>query len=201
MVMVMADQSSGLLNAGRSLYLVSVVLLNRASDSRFLRIVVSACLQGAPAVAAHDDFHHGSRFRSGADLYSLTHAIHCHLHHRPRPGFCRHFFRHRQSHRQPFATSITAAAVAAAFDAFVAIDDFVAIVAAVRKCTASSATVSHRQPLNALQRAIIAPCSERSLRPAASDQCALQRAINAPAGAAAPAALRAVGRHVSVPRR
>ena len=47
-----------LLNAGRSLYLVSVVLLNRASDSRFLRIVVSTCLQGAPAVGAHDDFQH-----------------------------------------------------------------------------------------------------------------------------------------------
>ena len=95
------------------------------------RIVVSACLQGAPAVAAHDDFHHGSRFRSGADLYSLKHAIHCHLHHRPRPSFCRHFSRHRQGHRQPLATSIAGAAVAAAFDIFVAIDAFSAFVAIV----------------------------------------------------------------------
>ena len=108
------------------------------------RIVVSACLQGAPAVYAHNDSSHGSRFRSGADLYSLKHAIHCHLHHRPRPSFCRHFSRHRQGHRQPFATSITAAAVAAAFDAFVAIDAFSAVVAIV--AASQDATVSHRQP-------------------------------------------------------
>ena len=96
------------------------------------RIVVSACLQGAPAVDAHDDSQHGSRFRSGADLYSLKHAIHYHLHRRPRPSFCRHFSRHRQGHRQPFTTGIAAAAaVAATLDAFVAFDAFSAVVAIV----------------------------------------------------------------------
>ena len=114
---------------------------------------------------------HGSRFRSGADLCSPKHAIHCHLHHRPRPSFCQHFSRHRQGHRQPLATGI-------AFDAFVTVDAFVAFVAidtTTPKGTANSATVSHRLQPSASRQAC-APAAQQLTLAAAQQLAALATA-------------------------